>query len=68
MSDLINLGHNNNIEPCPFCGGKEGEEVFLGMVAPAHFRIACGRCSVVMIQDRKDKVIGIWNNRKPLED
>lgn len=31
------LGHDNHIEPCPFCGGEEGEQVFLGRVNPDHF-------------------------------
>lgn len=64
----IALGHNNNIDPCPFCGGKEGDHVFLGRVEPDHYQIVCCCCSVKMKHDRKDKVIGIWNNRKPLED
>ena len=63
----MNLGHNNHIKDCPFCGSKEGEDVFLGYKYP-HYIISCGRCSVRMKQDRKDKAIGLWNNRKLLED
>lgn len=62
------LGLSNNIEPCPFCGGAEGEQVFLGRTEPDHYQITCICCSVKMKHDRKDKVIGIWNNRKPLSD
>lgn len=62
------LGLSNNIEPCPFCGGTEGEQVFLGRTEPDHYQITCICCAVRMKHDRKDKVIGIWNNRKPLED
>lgn len=62
------LGLTNNIEPCPFCGGTEGEQVFLGRTEPDHFQITCICCSIKMKHDRKDKVIGIWNNRKLLSD
>lgn len=57
------LGYNNHILPCPICGGKEGETVILGRVSPDHFRIICTPCNLLMKHDRKDKVIGIWNNR-----
>lgn len=58
-----NLGKDNHIKPCPFCGSKEGENVILGYDYPK-YRIACIPCGVVMVDDRKDKVIANWNNRK----
>lgn len=57
------LGHDNNIYPCPFCGGEEGDQVFLGHVEPAHWQIVCCYCNIKMKHDRRDKVIGIWNTR-----
>lgn len=57
------FGRDNGILPCPFCGSPEGDNVILGYEYP-NFRIACVPCSVVMRHDRKDKVIGHWNNRK----
>jgi hypothetical protein len=56
------FGVSNNISPCPFCGGVEGDDVFLGYEYPK-YRIACVPCDIVMRDDRKDKVIANWNNR-----
>jgi hypothetical protein len=56
------LGKENGISPCPFCGSKEGENVILGYEYPK-YRIACVPCGVIMLDDRKDKVIANWNRR-----
>lgn len=56
------LGKSNNIKPCPFCGSEEGENVILCYNYPK-YRIACIPCGVVMLADRKDKIIENWNNR-----
>lgn len=61
------LGKSNHISPCPFCGGKEGDNVILGYEYPK-YRIACVPCGVVMINDRKDKVITNWNRRTPTDN
>lgn len=56
----------HNLKPCPFCGATEDNEfndLILSQVPPAHYQIKCGCCGVTMKWDRKDKVIGIWNNR-----
>lgn len=58
----FDLGHNNGILPCPFCAAIEGKNVILGYEYP-NYRIACIPCGVIMRHDRKDKVIGMWNNQ-----
>ena len=58
----VGLGKDNGILPCPFCNSPEGENVILGYEYQ-RFRITCVPCSVTMAHDRKDKVIGFWNNR-----
>ena len=45
--------------PCPFCG----EEVFEGRTKDGRFTIKCYPCGVEMMQDREDKVRGLWNAR-----
>lgn len=63
--ETFDFGHNNGVLPCPFCGGTEGDNVILGYEYP-NYRIACVPCAVVMRHDRKDKVIGMWNNQSRL--
>lgn len=58
----VNLGVTNGIDPCPLCGGKEGDDVFLGYKEP-RYMITCVPCSLRIIDDRKDKVQGKWNTR-----
>lgn len=53
--------------PCPFCGGKPHESVFFcGLARPGHYEIKCINCSIVIRQDRQDKLIGMWNTRHTL--
>ena len=68
LSDLPWIPDHIHERHTGVCGGIEGEQVFLGRTTPDHFIITCICCSVKMKHDRKDKVIGIWNNRKPLAD
>lgn len=54
------------IKDCPFCGASRSD---LCGVEPGrslngfHYTISCRKCSVTMIQDRADKVVGMWNQR-----
>lgn len=51
----------DNRLPCPFCGNQPswyGEAL-----EDDHFYIKCDTCQFVIKADRRDKVIGIWNNR-----
>lgn len=47
------------IRVCPFCGNKP----IIGFKTPSKFIIRCVSCNVKMVQDREDKVIGMWNQR-----
>lgn len=58
------LGIANGIDPCPFCGAKEGEGVILGQRNHL-FMITCTNCGVQTQDDRKDKVQSHWNRRSP---
>lgn len=50
--------------PCPFCGGQPGVDVFFaGYVNVSDRHVKCIACSILMQQDRTDKVIGMWNTR-----
>lgn len=62
----INLGVKNGIDPCPLCGGKEGETVLLGYKEPRYL-ITCTECNLTVIDDRKDKVQGKWNTRNGID-
>ena len=53
------MNKKNYIKPCPFCG----EEPIYGVKVPSQYMITCVPCGVRMIQDREDKVIGMWNQR-----
>lgn len=58
------------ILPCPLCGGKNQEDVFIGYVdfMPSHFKISCVPCGLQITADRRDKVISNWNNREQMKD
>jgi len=47
------------VKKCPFCN----REPYEGGTKDGRFVIKCYSCGVEMIQDRKDKVIGMWNAR-----
>lgn len=47
--------------PCPFCGAQP--EWVNEALADSHYYIRCPHCQFIMKQDRRDKVIGFWNNR-----
>jgi Lar family restriction alleviation protein len=47
--------------PCPFCGSDP--EWINEALADSHFYIRCSHCRFVMKEDRRDKVIGMWNTR-----
>ncbi len=55
----------DQLAPCPFCGKKEGDGIptlFYGIKGARHI-IQCIPCSIIMDDDRKDKVICNWNTR-----
>jgi hypothetical protein len=60
------LGIANGIDPCPFCGCKEGEGVILGQDRH-RWMITCTNCNVRFVDDRKDKVQSHWNRRTPAD-
>jgi hypothetical protein len=62
----VSMGVANGIDPCPLCGGKEGESVILGYKHP-YYRITCTDCSLIITDDRKDKVQGKWNTRNGVD-
>lgn len=59
----VSMGVTNGINPCPLCGGKEGESVLLGYDEP-RYMITCCNCNLRIVDDRKDKVKGKWNTRE----
>ncbi len=58
----MNLGKDNGLFPCPFCGSIEGGDLILGYKYPK-YRITCIGCDIIMLADRKDKIIAHWNHR-----
>jgi ribosomal protein L37AE/L43A len=54
------VSEEDKVKPCPFCGKEPYEEVGRSV-------IKCYECGVEMLQNRRDKVRGIWNTRKNLE-
>lgn len=50
-----------NLLPCPFCGSSP--EWINEAIADSHYYIKCPNCHIIMKEDRRDKVIGMWNNR-----
>ena len=51
--------------PCPFCGTQP--EWINEALADSHYYIRCPFCHIAMKEDRRDKVIGMWNNRSQLK-
>lgn len=54
------------LKPCPLCDGKQGKDVFIGCLGNSQWRIHCVPCDLSITNDRKDKVIGLWNERSEL--
>lgn len=52
---IIKMDYKN----CPFCG----EKPYKGATGDGRHTLKCYNCGIVMIQDRIDKLKGIWNNR-----
>jgi len=50
----------SKLKNCPFCDSDS--DLQTGYIHP-NYVISCYRCGVKMSHDRKDKVIGFWNNR-----
>lgn len=59
-----NLGIANGIDPCPFCGAKEGGNGPILGQDGHRWMITCLGCNVQFIDDRKDKVQSHWNMRQ----
>ena len=47
------------ILPCPLCGNRD---IYFGQLPPEFF-IKCIPCGLIVKQDRRDKVVGIWDQR-----
>jgi hypothetical protein len=46
---------------CPFCGNTPE---WVGIANPdSQFRLKCNHCQFIICDDRKDKVLAIWNSR-----
>jgi len=58
-----NRFYTKQLNDCPFCGAKAGEELFMYRTEPDHYQVRCTFCQASMKHDRADKVIGIWNHR-----
>lgn len=58
-----NRFYTKQLNDCPFCGAKAGEELFMYRAQPDHYKVVCSFCQASMKHDRADKVIGIWNHR-----
>lgn len=50
------------LQPCPFCGFDP--EWIKEALSDGHYYIRCPHCRFVMREDRRDKVIGMWNRRE----
>ena len=51
----------NDLLPCPFCNTAPE---WIGIVHPdARFRLKCFNCRFLLIDDRRDKVVSLWNSR-----
>lgn len=59
------------IKHCPLCGHPYDGDIVMTAYRPdpnsgiTWFRIRCIPCGLFIEQDRKDKAIGMWNNRSP---
>lgn len=51
----------NDLLPCPFCNTAPE---WIGILHPdARFRLRCFNCRYFLIDDRRDKVVSLWNSR-----
>lgn len=51
----------SNIKPCPFCGTQP--EWYGEAISDGHYTLRCPNCHCMIREDRRDKTIGMWNNR-----
>jgi Lar family restriction alleviation protein len=50
---------------CPFCGSRP---IWINETIPdGHYYIKCPHCHIIMKEDRRDKVIGMWNRRDEID-
>jgi Zn-finger protein len=61
-NELQNAAHS--LLPCPFCESQP--EWINKATSDGHFYIRCPHCHIVMKEDRRDKVKGMWNRRAEL--
>lgn len=48
------------LEPCPFCGKRDLDRFYNGVI---HFYIRCNACHLTMSNYDEDKLIERWNRR-----
>lgn len=61
LSDPLRDEQSSKLMPCPFCASSP--EWINEAIPDSHYYIRCPNCHIVMKEDRRDKVIGMWNNR-----
>lgn len=57
--------NNQELLPCPFCGGDEKIDEFSDVVNfnKKSYRVECKKCGVYIHFDSKDQAIEAWNTR-----
>lgn len=59
--EVRNKWSTDDLLPCPFCDGRPE---WVGIRHPdSRFRLKCFNCRFYLIDDRRDKVVSLWNSR-----
>lgn len=70
MNEKSRKAANEQLMPCPFCGGKAHVNDHIYFDIPPSYGIVCGGCGAMTKQfyDTMSEAVTAWNTRKEVND